>query len=154
MIDEKLLEKFLKIAAKKLTGEWILLGGSLLSLLKIQQRVTYDIDIVEIQGRTQDINLMQIAEDLNLPIESINQAANFFIEKIPKYELKLILIEKNEHFKLYRPNLELYLELKMKRATKSDIEDCKLYIEYCIKNDNIPSKEVSEIYLKYPNLLS
>lgn len=152
MITEKTLEKFINKAQKELNGEWVILGGSLLSLLKIQKRVTYDIDIVELNQRSQDLALMQIAEDLDMPIETINQAAAFFLEKQKNYKEDLILINANKKFKLFRPNLSLYLRLKMSRATESDINDCITYIKYCLKNDDIKINESRKLREKYPKL--
>ena len=152
MITEKTLEKFIHKAQRELNGEWVLLGGSLLSLLKIQTRVTYDIDIVELDKRSQDIALMQIADDLGMPIEAINQAAAFFLEKQKNYKENLILLNEDKNFKLFRPNLSLYLALKMNRGTESDINDSIAYIKYCLKNDDIKISESRKLREKYPEL--
>lgn len=82
-INHRLLKKFIDLAASKLEGDWILIGGSLLPLLGIEARTTTDIDFVNLNPRkssNQDtLELMEIAESLKLPVEAINQAGAFFL---------------------------------------------------------------------------
>ena len=52
MINAKTMEKFLDIAIKKLSGEWIVIGGTVLPLVGIDYRVTVDIDIINLKFET------------------------------------------------------------------------------------------------------
>ena len=47
-IDVKILKKFLKIAGIELSGEWVLMGGTVLPLLGVDYRTTVDIDFVSV----------------------------------------------------------------------------------------------------------
>jgi len=135
-IDVKLIKKFIKIAVEKLEGEWVIIGGTVLPILKIDHRVTVDIDIVAKGQRTnaQDSLLMQIAEDIGLPIEVINQAGHYFLHKIKNWENQLVLVDEGRKAKIYRPNATLFLLLKMKRLTESDLADCLQMLKYAKKN--------------------
>ena len=78
-LDHKVMKKFLKLAGARLSGDWVLLGGTLLPALGVDHRVTIDIDLAhKDQDGSQTLELMQIAEDLGLPVETINQAGAFF----------------------------------------------------------------------------
>lgn len=45
-LDQKLLERMIRLAGDRLQGRWVLLGGTLLPLLGVDYRVTTDIDLV------------------------------------------------------------------------------------------------------------
>jgi hypothetical protein len=78
MIDKVLIQKFMMRAGDVLSGDWLIVGGSVLSILGIETRVTYDIDISPPANATQadTILLMDIAKELGLPVEAINTAAS------------------------------------------------------------------------------
>ena len=138
------MKQFLKKSPEFLKGEWVLLGGALLPLLGENVRSTTDIDLVPLkEQRGQLLNVFNLAEALKLPIESVNLAASYFLLKMKDYEHNLILIHETQSFALYRPNLFLYLQLKLKRLSQTDLEDCLSYIRYTKKKKE-PFKE-SEI---------
>ena len=138
VLSVKILKQFLKIAGEELSGEWVLMGGTVLPLLGIDYRSTVDIDIVAVKDeekkRSQSVKLMEIAEKLKLPVESINQAGEYFLHKIPCYERCLIPLHKGKNATIYRPNLELYIRLKIDRISESDLNDCLEYLNYTKKN--------------------
>ena len=69
-ISKELLDQFFELASEKLSGEWILLGGSVLPYLGRPIRATVDIDLAtkSLRGGEQQLELMEIAESLSLPI--------------------------------------------------------------------------------------
>lgn len=136
-LDRKLLKKFLKLAGEHLTGRWILVGGTILPILGINHRSTTDIDLVGLgkEEQAQSLKLMELAEKLDLPIETINQAASYFVRKVPAYEEHLVILHKGKHCTIYRPDLWLYIYLKTQRLTDSDLQDCVEYIKYSLKNE-------------------
>ena len=82
-LDSKLLRSFLKEATSKLKGEWILIGGTLLPAVGLDVRSTVDIDIVNLDPDSdQALKLMELAEQLGLGVETINQAAAFYVHKL------------------------------------------------------------------------
>ena len=135
-INSELLEKFIGLAGKRLSGDWIILGGTVLPLLGIDHRTTVDIDLAraEKSGDDQSLELMQIAEDIGLPPEAVNPAASFFLHKISDWRENLVLVSKGSKAKIYRPNGTLFLLLKISRLSESDLADCLEMLKYCKKN--------------------
>ncbi|MCM0607108.1 MAG: hypothetical protein KA715_13545 [Xanthomonadaceae bacterium] len=134
-LNAKLLEQFLNLVIKKLEGEWVLLGGTLIPALGIEYRQTVDIDFVpagEMTNKT-SLELMGLAEKLGIAVESINASAGFFLKKIPDFSERLVSLKKSKSCTIYRPTLDLYLELKLNRASPTDLTDCIQLIQYCKK---------------------
>ena len=150
VLTNKLLQKFLKLAGKKLKGDWIIMGGTVLPLLGVNYRVTVDIDLVAIGGdsNSQNLSLMSIADELGLPVETINQAGEYFLSKIKDVDSNLIELYCGESARMFRPNLYLYLKLKISRLTETDCTDCLKYIAYCKKNDpDIDAKKIMKLLI-------
>lgn len=134
MITSSLMNEFIKAAVQKLKGDWVVIGGALLPLLNINHRVTVDIDIVPIEKTDQQLELMRIAEKIGVPVEAINPAATFYLKEIKGFNKELILFHEGKNARIFRPSLNLYMQLKLKRLTVSDAEDLMHYIKYCKKN--------------------
>ena len=133
-ISSKTMKEFVVRAADVLPGKWVVVGGSVLHLLDSGVRQTEDIDLVgpPESGQSETLKLMDLAESFGLPIEAINQAAAFFLFKIPGWETKLISVHQGRLGEFFRPNIELYFELKLARHTEADIEDCLSYLDYTV----------------------
>jgi hypothetical protein len=102
MIDTQVMKQFLALANSRLTGDWVIIGGILLPLLGINHRVTVDIDIINLDFKNsvdQTIELMDIAQALNLPVETINQAGSYYFSKMTDARDNLILLQESEKFK-------------------------------------------------------
>jgi len=136
-ITHEILQKFFQVAAKSLTGDWVILGGSVLPGLGHTVRPTVDIDLAgkNFAGGSKQLELMQIAEAVGLPVESINTAAEFFLRKIPNFEQDLVPLFSAENFKVYRPNVNLFLKLKIHRLSESDLADCLEFLVYARSNN-------------------
>lgn len=132
MITVEQYEKFLTQIVKELEANWLLIGGSLLYLLKTSERTTADIDLCPIDELTNEkrLNLMDIAQKCGLGIESINPAADYFLRKIPNWKNSITIYLTGEKGNIYRPSIELYFKLKMNRRTESDIDDCLNYLNW------------------------
>lgn len=113
----------------KLPGDWVLLGGSLLSYLNISDRQTYDIDLAPKGKISNDITLaaMEIASKKGMPPEAINFSVAYFLKKQRSWESELILIRKTKSSRLFRPTKKLFRKLKEARGTETDIRDIELY---------------------------
>src|SRR5690349_9076680 len=114
-IRPKLILEFFEKASKRLFGDWVLLGGSVLPALGEDIRDTIDIDLAA-RGEMKNIptlDFMKVAEEIGLPVEAINSAADFFLKKIPKYEEHLILLFERKGFRVFRPDVYLYVQLKL-----------------------------------------
>ena len=138
-LDSKSLNIFLKKAAKELVGDWVLLGGTLLPALGVDVRVTTDIDIICLDESTnkQQLVLMELAESMKIPPESINMAAEYFFRKVGHKKEDLIPLVKGPRCVIYRPSVTLYLLLKIARLTESDLLDCESMILYAKKNHEV-----------------
>lgn len=134
-LDVKLLKKFLTLAGNKLSGEWLLLGGTLLPACGVKSRPTVDIDIVAVNEAeaSEVVKVMEICEELDLPVTTVNQAANFFLEKTKYKRSDLIRLHKGKSAEILRPTVELYWKLKVLRLTEADYSDCLNYYDFCIK---------------------
>lgn len=133
MINSKLMKKFVAKVLTKLEGEWVIIGGTVLSLLGIDERVTMDIDMISINDKvsnSQSIKLMEIAESLGLPVESINQSGEYFLSKIEGYQKHLVLYAESKNCKIYRPDAYLFLKLKLARSSETDLSDCIIFLKH------------------------
>lgn len=133
-LNSKLLKQFLKQAGDKLEGEWLLIGGTLLPAVGLDIRATVDIDFIGLGKKeaSQTLELMEISEALGLPIETVNQAAAFFLNKIDYDKKDLIILYKGKNAVIYRPSGELYFKLKINRLSQTDAIDCTHYYNYCV----------------------
>lgn len=132
-LDAKLLKQFLKLAGANLEGEWLLVGGTLLPAVGMDIRSTVDIDLVGLGSveAGQTLELMEIVEKLGLSVETINQAAAYFVKKVGYTKKDLLPLHEGKSATIFRPSLELYWKLKMTRLSESDAQDCKQYLNYC-----------------------
>lgn len=145
-LTAKALERFVKVAGERLSGDWVLMGGSVLLGLGIEQRVTHDIDVAGPRTATQEdtLVLMDIAEELGLPVEAINQAGAFFLHKQRGWEEQLVPLHTGTNATIFRPNATLYVRLKLARLSESDLQDCLAMLAFASENDFPPpnSKEL------------
>ena len=144
-LTKNTIERFLKIAMSKLKGKWVLIGGALLPILGISKRTTIDIDIVGPKdlGVTGQLELLKIAQELDLPIEAINQAANFFLWKIKDWDKMITPLYESKKITIFRPTVTLFLLLKINRLTEIDLSDCLDFIRYADEhNEPLDKKRV------------
>ena len=69
-----------------------------------------------------------------LPVETINQAAGLFLRKIANWNKMLVPLIKGTAT-IYRPNVTLFLLLKMERLSESDLGDCIEFIKFSKKKN-------------------
>lgn len=114
-LNTQLLKKFLKLAGDSLKGDWLLVGGTLLPAVGLDIRSTVDIDLVGLGEReaAQSLELMELAEKLGLGVETINQAAAFFVHKAGYKKADLLTLYKGKSATIYRPSILLYWRLKL-----------------------------------------
>jgi hypothetical protein len=130
-IRQDTLERFMTLAGERLDGDWVIIGGSVLPLLGIEHRVTLDIDLASCNPETSQrslVALMELAQEIGLPVEGINQAAAYFLEKIPNWRQDLVRVHTGSRANFFRPNLALFLRLKITRLSESDLEDCLQFL--------------------------
>ena len=131
-LNRQNLEEFVRLAANSVEGDWVLIGGTVLPLLGAGDRATFDIDIVPVADAAQSdlIQLMEIAEGLGMPVESVNQAGAYFLRKIADFEEHLVLLHEGTRARIFRPDPTLYISLKVSRLSEADLEDCLSFITF------------------------
>ena len=127
VLDAKTLARFVVLAGERLQGEWVIIGGCVLPLLGVEHRVTVDIDIAgpDDTDMRQMLALMEIAEELDLPVETINQSGSHFLRLIEDWRERLLEIHRGVEATLYVPDATLFLLLKLRRLTEADLLDCR-----------------------------
>jgi hypothetical protein len=148
VLNFELLQEFLKVASKDLQGEWLLVGGTLLPAVGLMIRSTVDIDLVGLGEReaAQNLELMSVAEKLGLSVETINQAAAYFLQKVGYTRKDLIILKKGKSATIFRPSVRLYWKLKLARLTESDMLDCQHYLSYCRgQGDTLDRRELEKL---------
>lgn len=146
-LDQNMLKRFVRLAADELRGDWVIIGGTVLPLLGIMHRTTVDIEIAgpEDTGQEQIVVLMEIAERLGLPVEAINQAGAYFLRKIDGWETMLEILRKGKKAIVYRPDVTLFILLKLQRLTESDLSDCLEFLRFAAKqNEPLDLERVGE----------
>lgn len=133
-LDAKLLREFLRMAGDTLSGDWLLVGGTLLPAVGLDVRATVDIDLIGLSDEEgqQTLELMKIAETLGLSVETINQAASYFLKKVGYKKKDLIGLHQGKKAMIYRPSAELFWRLKVPRLSEADLLDCQHYYHYCV----------------------
>ncbi len=114
---------------KNLHGDWLLVGGALLHVLGISERVTLDIDLVPLGEitNTDQLKIMKIAEKNNFPPETINFSAEYFVKKQKNWKKELVILFENKKVKIYRPSKKLFRLLKEQRGTETDLMDIEIF---------------------------
>lgn len=126
------IQRFLELAGERLSGDWVIIGGCVPHLLGIGTRTTVDIDIAgpDEAGMGQAVILMEVAEALGLPVESVNPSGAFFLHNIPGWDKDLVEIHRGGTATFYVPNTTLFLLLKIKRLSEADLDDCLQVLQH------------------------
>ncbi len=136
MITAEQYDQFLINLLAEIDCDWVIVGGSLLALLKASNRSTSDIDICTLGELTNErrLQLMKIAQASGLPIEAVNPSADFFLREIPNWKESLVLFRSGKNGNLYRPSIELYFKLKLNRCSPTDVSDCVSFLKWHNEN--------------------
>lgn len=148
MINSKIMRAFLEKAISKLSGDWIIIGGTVLPLVGIDVRVTVDIDIINLNFESSNkdsIKLMEIAEELKLPVESINQAGAYYLSKIDDIHEHLVLLQESKNCRVYRPDTYLFIKLKVERLSETDLQDCLHFVQKHEEECNSMKKNIVKL---------
>ncbi|HEY1079697.1 MAG TPA: hypothetical protein VGE46_06350 [Bdellovibrio sp.] len=150
MITAKQYSDFVNSVADTMEGDWVLVGGALIAILLPGTRVTADIDLCPIGELTNErrIELMRLAQASGLSLEAINPSADFFLRQIPNWKSSLVIFKAGKKGNLYRPSLDLYIQMKCSRLSESDLSDCLAFIEWHKTQNIIYDKAIIENLLK------
>ncbi len=122
-LDEEMILRLLDAAERRLEGEWVLVGDALAAIWFSPARVTEDVDLVGLAGTNDErLALMQLAQEIGLPVEAVNSAADFFLRKIQGWRDHLEVLRQSSRLTIYRPSPTLFLLLKL-RLGEQDLDD-------------------------------
>jgi hypothetical protein len=128
-LDRTAIERVVAAIADELSGDWLLIGGALVALWLEPRRVTEDIDVIAVDGAPQRrLELMELAERHGLPIEAVNSAADFFVQRIDGWLGEVAPLRVGRRGRVLRPSPTLLLLLKLRRLSESDLDDCRAAI--------------------------
>jgi hypothetical protein len=124
-LDQQTINGLLDQLGKLLNGEWLLVGGALVSIWVEPRRITQDIDLIGLTGASSErLDLMDAAFSLGLPIEAVNSAADYFVHRIPGWRDEIEVLRQYSQCMMYRPTPTLFVWLKMGRLSEQDLQDC------------------------------
>jgi len=125
-LDRDRIQQVVHEIGERLEGDWLLIGGALVALWLEPGRTTEDLDVMGIRGSAEDPRhaLLGLADELGLPIEALNSAADFFVQRIPGWEQEIEVLHAGSVGTIYRPSTTLFLLLKLRRLSDQDLSDC------------------------------
>jgi hypothetical protein len=124
-LDRARLERVVEAIAERLAGDWLLVGGALVALWLEPRRTTEDVDIVGLDGTTDErLALLRLAGELGLSVEALNSAADFFVRRIDGWREEIEPFRSGARGRIHRPSVTLFLLLKLARLSEQDLADC------------------------------
>jgi len=124
-LDRARIEEVLDAILDRLHGDWLLVGGALVALWLVPRRVTEDIDLVGLTGAPDErLRVMELADEIGLPVEAVNSAADFFVRRIAGWRNEIEIFRTGPRVRIYRPTPTLFLLLKIGRLSEQDLADC------------------------------
>jgi hypothetical protein len=124
-LDRQRIDAALQLVVDRLPGDWLLIGGALVAMWLEPRRMTEDIDLVAVRGTgAERLDLLGVAGDLALPVEALNSAADFFVERIPNWLAETEPLRQGARGRILRPTPTLFLLLKLGRLSGTDLDDC------------------------------
>jgi predicted nucleotidyltransferase len=137
LFDRQRIHSVLQAIVEGLDGDWLLVGGALVSLWLEPRRTTEDLDLIAVSGSMeQRLALLSFTESLDLPVEAVNSAADFFVHSIEGWRSETEVLMKGKRGRILRPTPTLFLLLKMRRLSEQDLEDCVAVVS-AVKNKEL-----------------
>jgi len=128
-LDKARIEAIVSAIADRLPGDWVVLGGALVSVWLDARRTTEDVDVVGLGGTLQErYALFRLAADLGLEPEAVNSAADFFLEQIAGWRSELEIWQRGRAGTVWRPTPTLLVLSKSTRLSSRDLADCEAAI--------------------------
>jgi hypothetical protein len=122
------INELLDEICQNIGGKWLLTGGSLIQLEVDSMRATEDIDLIAIEHDSlSDVGAQQAmfkaAIGIGLSPENVNSAASFFVQQIADWKSHLVVLRSSPMGTIFRPDLTLFIVLKLARGTEIDLKD-------------------------------
>src|SRR3954447_4367917 len=108
-LDAARIDAIVQSVSDRLAGDWLLIGGGLAALWFDARRVTEDVDLIGIEGTGADrLSLLGLAQDLGLPVEALNSAADFFVHRIADWRDQMEILRVGRAGRIFRPTPTLF----------------------------------------------
>jgi len=135
-LDLEKTEEIVDFLTNHLGGDWLLTGGSLVRLKFDVSRGTEDVDIVrmshpDLSDEASREKLFSWLIDKGLGPEWVNTAVEPFVKEILNWKNEVVEIYSGSKGKVFRPNITLFVYLKLRRGTEIDLEDIKTVAPKC-----------------------
>jgi hypothetical protein len=131
--DRDRIAAFLEAAGEVLDGEWLLAGGAAAIAWFATVRTTEDIDLVPLEStNAKRVALLDLAAARGLPIEAVNSTVDYFVRRVPGWREHLEVLHAGPRATIYRPDATLFLLLKVRRLSETDLADCLALVEHCV----------------------
>lgn len=122
------VQKIVDYLADDLGGDWFLTGGALVQLAFNPTRGTEDLDFVrishpELSDEASRNQLYQWLMRNGLGPEWVNPAVEPFVREVSGWQQEVILLKQGRSGRVLRPNLTLFVYLKLRRGTSIDLAD-------------------------------
>jgi hypothetical protein len=141
-LDTEAVRALLAEAERRLTGDWLLVGGALASIWFSPGRVTEVVDLIGLGGTNAErLALMELASSVGLPVEAVNSAADYFVQKTPGWQAELEVLRATERMRILRPTPTLFVVLKIGRLTEQDLDDCLLLLDFAEREGLLVDRE-------------
>lgn len=120
---------FLRDAGDRVPGDLVIVGGAAVATWLDPRRRTEDIDVFHATDRAgAQLALWDLAAARGLPIEAVNGAAEYFVRRIPGWDLDLEPVVEGAAGRVLRPSPTVFLLTKITRLSERDLLDCRLVL--------------------------
>ncbi len=126
-LDRARIQRFVDAAGERLIGDWLLVGGAAAAVWFSDSRVTEDVDLIGLAGTAAErLQLTELAMAEGLPIEAVNSAADFFVQRIPDWRNAIEVLRRGST----RPTSRTAVRSSVSRAaTRSPIDAVRVAAE-------------------------
>jgi hypothetical protein len=151
-LDQKQINSLLDQLGERLSGEWLLVGGALVSVWVEPRRVTENIDLIGLTGAPHErLDLMDAVFSLGFPVEAVNSAADFFVHRILGWRDQIEVLRRYAYCVIFRPTPTLFVLLKMGRLSEQDLLDCNAVITKArAENLQLDTERLNDAVQKLP----
>ncbi len=139
-LDNEAIRQVIRAAARRLQGDWLVVGGASVALWLDADRRTRDVGIVPFQRGADLLDLYELAADLGLPLETLNAAATLFVHQVEGWTAHAVLVEDGPSARIYRADATLLLLTKLGRLSEQDAADCTAAI-HLARAEGLPLDE-------------
>ncbi|MEQ8765586.1 MAG: DUF6036 family nucleotidyltransferase [Planctomycetota bacterium] len=145
------IERVIRAVTDEIEADWLLVGGAAVALWYQESRSTEGVDLVEpSEAPSHRLELLKTAAALDLPIEALNSAADFFVRIVQRWDEDIVLLRSGARGRLFRPSPTNFLIMKLARLSEQDLEDCRALLSSTEVAGPLDRKRVLEALAALP----